>query len=60
MRKASVEELNKRGWQWGLRHEGLWMAVSISPFDAATWVKERIGEVVDLQTGRVHTGEDHE
>jgi hypothetical protein len=51
MRDATDEQLKAGGWKWALRFDGRLMAVSVSTFDAARWVDERAGDVVNLETG---------
>lgn len=53
MRNAKHTELRDLGWKWGLRYNGRWKAITVSVHDAANWVRERVGEVVDLQTGEI-------
>ena len=48
MRDATDKQLKAWGWKWALRYEGRVMAVTVSAFDAARWLDEKVGEVVAL------------
>ena len=48
MRNWTDQQFKDAGWLWVLRYEGVAMACSISPFDAKTWEKDKIGIVTSL------------
>lgn len=48
MRDATDKQLKAWGWKWALRYEGRVMAVTVSVFDAARWMEEKVGDVVAL------------
>jgi hypothetical protein len=48
MRTATDAELRAMGWKWALRYEGVLMALTVSAHDAANWMNEGAGDVVNL------------